>query len=139
MAGTAAAPDLLAHWMAPFAASFARPTWRNLRVLPAGAVLAGAVLAPGRRTVTAALSVRGLRHRPTFTNFHRVRHRHRWSGLGPARRLLHPLVAGFAPGGPVVIGIDGTPERRWGRRIKARGIYPRRPSASPPRRPAGAG
>jgi hypothetical protein len=117
MPGTAA-PDLLAHWMAPFAASFTRPTWRNLLVL-----LAGAVLAPGRRTVTAALSVMGLRHRLTFTNFHRVLNRNRWSGLGPARRLLHLLVASFVPGGPVVIGIDETLERRWGRRIKARGIY----------------
>jgi hypothetical protein len=117
MPGTAA-PDLLAHWMAPFAASFTRPTWRNLLVL-----LAGAVLAPGRRTVTAALSVIGLRHRPTFTNFHRVLNRNRWSGLGPARRLLHLLVAGFAPDGPVVIGLDETLERRWGPRIKARGIY----------------
>jgi hypothetical protein len=27
------------------------------------------------------------------------------------------------PGGPVVIGIDDTIERRWGRKIAARGIY----------------
>ena len=71
MPGTAV-PDLLAQWMAPFAASFTRPTWRNLLVL-----LAGAVLAPGRRTVTAASSVMGLGHRPTFTDFHRVLNRNR--------------------------------------------------------------
>ena len=35
----------------------------------------------------------------------------------------HVLVAAFMPAGPVVIGLDDTLERRWGARIKARGIY----------------
>jgi hypothetical protein len=112
------APDILVPWMAPFAASFTRPTWQNLLVL-----VAGAILAPGRRTVTAALSVMGLRHAPTFTNFHRVLNRNRWPSGAVARRLLALLVAAFVPNGPVVVGIDETLERRWGRRIKARGIY----------------
>ena len=117
MPGTAA-PDLLAHWMAPFAASFTRPTWRNALVLAAGAVLA-----PGRRTVTAALSIMGRREAPTFTNFHRVLNRNRWSSRAVARRLLALLVAAFVPDGPVVVGIDETLERRRGARIKARGLY----------------
>jgi hypothetical protein len=33
------------------------------------------------------------------------------------------LVAAFVPTGPVVVGVDDTLERRWGKRIKARGIY----------------
>jgi hypothetical protein len=33
------------------------------------------------------------------------------------------LVAAFVPTGPVVVGIDDTIERRWGAKIKARGIY----------------
>jgi len=33
------------------------------------------------------------------------------------------LVQAFIPEGPVVIGIDDTLERRWGAKIKARGIY----------------
>src|SRR5215210_5365362 len=48
-------------------------------------------------------------------------------GWGPARavahRLLVLLVAAFVPTGPVVVGIDDTIERRWGAKIKARGIY----------------
>src|SRR3712207_268847 len=40
-----------------------------------------------------------------------------------AEVLLGLLVAAFAPSGPVVIGVDGTLERRWGKRIAARGIY----------------
>ena len=51
----AAVPDLLARRLAPFAASFTRPTWRNVLAL-----IAGAILAPGRRTVTAAPSIMGL-------------------------------------------------------------------------------
>jgi len=111
-------PGPLAAWMGPFAACFTRPTWANLLVL-----VAGAVLSPGRRTVAAALSSVGLRGAATFTNYHRVLNRSRWSGQAAARRLLGLLVAAFAPDGPVVVGIDETIERRWGARIKARGIY----------------
>ncbi len=113
-----AASDLLASWMAPFAPFFTRPTWSNLLVL-----VAGAVLSPGRRTVTSALSSMGLREVATFTNFHRVLNRSRWPGRAAARCLLGLLVRAFVPDGPVVIGIDETIERRWGAKIKARGIY----------------
>jgi len=111
-------PDLLATWMAPFAGCFTRPTWANLLVLAAGALLS-----PGRRTVAAALSSVGLRGAAGFTNYHRVLNRSRWSGQAAARCLLGLLVAAFVPDGPVVVGIDETIERRWGARIKARGIY----------------
>ena len=112
------APALFAAWMAPFAGCFTRPTWANLVVLAAGAVLS-----PGRHTVAAALSSMGLRGATTFTTYHRVLNRSRWSGQAVARCLLGLLVAAFVPSGPVVVGIDETIERRWGPRIKARGIY----------------
>ena len=48
-------PGPLAAWMAPFAGCFTRPTWANLLIL-----VAGTLLAPGRRTVAAALSSAGL-------------------------------------------------------------------------------
>ncbi|HET6468090.1 MAG TPA: transposase [Geminicoccaceae bacterium] len=111
-------PDILVPWMAPFAACFTHPTWRNVLLL-----MTGAILAPGRRTVASALSAMGLRHVSTFTNFHRVLNRNRWSSRALARRLLALLVGAFVPHGPVVVGIDETLERRWGRKIKARGIY----------------
>jgi DDE superfamily endonuclease len=112
------APEVLTRWMAPFAVCFTRPTWRNALVL-----LAGAVLAPGRRTVSSALSVMGLRRSPSFTNFHRVLNRGRWSSRAVARRLFELLVAALVPDGPIVVAIDETLERRWGARIRARGIY----------------
>ena len=113
-----AVPDALATWMAPFAVYFTRPTFANLLVL-----VAGALLSPGRRTVASALSSVGLRGAASFTNYHRVLNRSRWSGLAVARRLLVLMVAAFVPSGPVVVGIDETIERRWGPKIKARGIY----------------
>lgn len=33
------------------------------------------------------------------------------------------LIVAFAPTGPVLLGLDDTIERRWGKRIHARGIY----------------
>ena len=95
--------------MAPFAGYFTRPTWANLLVL-----VAGAVLSLGRRTLSAALSSMGLRGAATFTNYHRVLNRSRWSGQAAACCLLGLLVAAFVPSGPVVVGIDETIERRWG-------------------------
>ena len=86
-------------------------------------LLAGTILAPGRRTVTSALSILGLREVTGFTNFHRVLNRNRWSSRAAAKRLLHLLLGTFVPDGPVIIGIDETIERRWGAKIKARGIY----------------
>ncbi|WP_063748564.1 IS701 family transposase [Methylobacterium nodulans] len=99
------------------AACFPCPTFANLMVL-----VAGAVLAPGRRTVTAALSRLGLREGVTVSTYHRVLSRRRWRAQATARGLLGLLTAAFAPSGPVVVGIDETIERRWGARIKARGI-----------------
>jgi hypothetical protein len=113
----APAPVLI-PWFAPFASAFTAPTLRAVLVL-----ITGAILAPGRRTVTAALSILGLREIATFTTFHRVLNRNRWAPRDLAGRLLHQLVAAFVPKGPVVMAIDETIERRWGARIRARGIY----------------
>jgi hypothetical protein len=113
-----AAPDILARWLSCFEILFTRPTWQSLLVL-----LAGTILTPERRTVTSALSILGLRAVTGFTNFHRVLNRNRWSSRAAAKCLLHLLLGTFVPEGPVIIGIDETIERRWGPKIKARGIY----------------
>lgn len=110
--------DRLAGWMQPFTDGFTAPTWQHVLVL-----IAGAILSPGRRTVAAALRVMALDQVPHFTNFHRVLNRNQWSSRWVARCLFRLLVNTFVPNGPVVIGLDDTIERRWGRKIKARGIY----------------
>jgi hypothetical protein len=40
-----------------------------------------------------------------------------------SRILLRSLVEVFVPEGPLVVGIDETLERRYGKKIAARGIY----------------
>src|SRR5712671_1009382 len=105
--------------LAGFADLFTRPTWSNVLVL-----LAGVILAPGRRTVTTALRILGRDRDPDFCTFHRILNRAAWSSRAAAGRLLLLLVTAFVPSGAaVVIGIDDTIERRWGPKISARGIY----------------
>jgi len=101
-----------------FAPLFSERVWGHAQVL-----LAGALLAPARRTVSAALRVMGLDHLAQFHRYHRVLSRDRWSGLAASRVLLRLLVAAFVPNGPLVFGVDETLERRRGKRIAAKGIY----------------
>ena len=93
-------------------------TWRRAELL-----LFGAILAPGKRTVTSLLRIAGLSRERRFTNYHRVLNRAVWDTRAAARLLLGLLVVAFAPSGPVVLGIDDTIERRRGKRIRAKGIY----------------
>ena len=116
--GTLPVPSLLANWLAPFRDCFTAPVWQRVLVL-----VAGAVLAPGQRTVSAALRVMGLADQPSFGRFHEVLSQARWNSHALARRLLIHLLDALLPTGEVVIGIDDTIERRWGPNISARGIY----------------
>jgi hypothetical protein len=94
------------------------------RVWPqAQALLLGAILAPGKRTVSSILRVLGLSTTLQFQNYHRVLNRAQWSGRLAARLLLGQLIDAFGQSGPLVFGLDETIERRWGRCIAARGIY----------------
>ena len=93
-------------------------TWRHAELL-----LIGAILAPGKRTVTSLLRITGLGRERRFTNYHRVLNRAVWDPCAAARLLLGLLITAFAPSGPVVLGIDDTIERRRGKRIAAKGIY----------------
>jgi hypothetical protein len=125
-----AMPDLPARFagiILAFAPLFVHRSWCHARIL-----LLGAILAPGRRTVASLLRIMGRAHERRFVNFHRVLNRAAWSPHAGARILLRHLIMAFAPRGPVVLGLDDTIERRWGKRITARGIYrdPVRSSAS---------
>jgi hypothetical protein len=111
-------PRILVKWLWPFVGCFSASNWKHVLVL-----VAGAVLSPGRRTVTAALRVMGLDQTAGFAVYHRVLSTARWSARRAARQLLLLLVIAFVPQGPVVIAIDDTIERRWGKKIKMRGIY----------------
>jgi hypothetical protein len=111
-------PLVLVGWMSAFRGCFSAPVWSRVLVL-----IAGAVLAPSKRTVTQALRVMGLASSPGFARYHEVLSRARWNGRAVARVLLRQVLGTFLPAGEVVIGVDDTIERRWGLKIKARGLY----------------
>jgi hypothetical protein len=111
-------PSRFAAVILSFAPLFFQRSWRHAEVL-----LVGAILAPGKRTVTSLLRVIGLARERHFVNYHRVLSRAAWSSRAASRRLLGHLIEAFAPSGPVVLGIDDIIERRRGKRIAAKGIY----------------
>ena len=69
--------------LAQFRPLFSAPTWKKLMTL-----LTGTLLARGRRTVTAALWQTGHHLESTFSRFHQVLNRARWSPLELSRHLL---------------------------------------------------
>jgi hypothetical protein len=97
---------------------FSKPVWEHVKLL-----MVGAILSPGKRTVTSALRVMGLSQEKNFQTYHRVVNRAVWSALGASRVLLKMLLAVFVPTGVVVCGLDDTIERRRGKKIGAKGIY----------------
>ena len=101
-----------------FAPLFRQRSWRHAQVL-----LVGAILAPGRRTVSSMLRMTGRSRERRFVNYHRILNRAAWSGRAAARVLLGLLLDAFVPAGPVLLGLDDTIERRRGKRISAKGIY----------------
>jgi DDE superfamily endonuclease len=110
-------PDAIILVLAPFAPLFSQRVWLHAQLL-----LLGAMLAPGARTVTAALRAMGLSSERHFTNYHRVLNRATWSPRQASRILLGLLVTSLVPPGtPIVLGADDTVERRRGRQITAKG------------------
>jgi hypothetical protein len=112
-------PTTMIRVLAPFAPLFSERVFRHVQVL-----LAGTILAPGKRTVSSALRAMGLGQQKCFHRYHRVLSHASWSSVKASRILLRSLVEVFVPeGDPLVVGIDETLERRYGKKIAAKGIY----------------
>ena len=112
-------PIMMIRLLAPFAPLFSKRVWQNAQLL-----LVGAILAPGRRTVSSALRAIGLDQYKRFHRYHRVLSRASWSSREAGRILLGLLLeAAFVGEGPLILGIDETLERRWGKKISAKGVY----------------
>ena len=112
-------PAVIVTLLLPFEHLFDPRTWRKAQLLAMGAILS-----PGKRTVSSALNILGIGQHGDFAVYHHVLNRARWSPLQLSRaRLL--LVAGRLGSStePLVFGIDETVERRWGRKIAAKGRY----------------
>ena len=112
-------PNHIITLMQPFCPLFREPTWRKAQIL-----LIGAILTTGVRTVTACLRVMGLSQETDFAKYHQVLNRAVWSPRQASERLLKLLLRSLDQElKPLVFGLDETIERRWGRQIRARGIY----------------
>ena len=111
-------PAELAFIILAFRPLFSHRVWGCVQIL-----LIGAILAPGKRTVTSVLRVMGLSDEAHFQNYHRALNRAVWNCRHAGLVLLRMLLTAFVPSGPLVLGLDDTIERRWGARIRARGIY----------------
>jgi hypothetical protein len=102
-----------------FAPVFSERVFEWVKVL-----VVGAILAPNKRTVSAALRVMGLSDEAQFQNYHRVLSRAQWDSLAVSQLLLGLLVTTFVGlGGTVVLGADETLERRGGKRIASKGLF----------------
>jgi hypothetical protein len=75
-------PPALVPLMAAFRGFLIAPVWDHVLVL-----MAGAVLAPAKRTVSSALRIMGLGAAPGFARYHHVLSRARWDSRAVARRL----------------------------------------------------
>src|SRR5215207_3633554 len=99
-------PTEIIRVLRPFEAVFSERVWDWAKVLPVGAILA-----PGQRTVAAALRVMGPSAERQFQNCHRVLDRAQWSSRELSRRVLRALVRAFVPAdAPIVVGLDDTVE-----------------------------
>lgn len=111
-------PDPIMTVLNVFAPEFDNRTWKKVQEL-----VVGAIVAPGKRTVTAALRVLGKANEKNFAKYHHVLNRAKWSNRALSERMLRLLVNVFCGSAPVVMGIDEHIERRRGNKIAAQGIY----------------
>src|SRR4051794_33344042 len=95
-------PAELAFIILAFRPLFSQRVWACAQTL-----LIGAILAPGKRTVTSALQVMGLSDEHHFQNYHRALNRAVWN-CRHAGLILRMLLTTFVPSGPLVLGLDDT-------------------------------
>jgi hypothetical protein len=111
-------PEII-QLLSVFSIAFTAPTFAKVTVL-----IFGTILAPGRRTVTAALRMMGLGDNQHYSKYHRVLNRDRWSPWLVSKILLSLIILIFIPvGTPLLLAIDETLERRRGKQIKYKGWF----------------
>ena len=112
-------PAVIVTLLLPFEHLFDPRTWRKAQLLAVGAILS-----PGKRTVSSALNILGIGQHGDFAIYHHVLNRAQWSPLRLSRVLLLLVVGRLGSSTePLVFGIDETVDRRWGRKIAAKGRY----------------
>lgn len=112
-------PDPIIAIFIHFQPLFTAPSYRKMLWL-----VTGTLLAHGNRTVTAALKMLGFSQAPTWSKYHHLLNRAKWSALQAWAILVRLLVTTFlAPTAPLEVVMDETLERRWGQNIKKRGHW----------------
>lgn len=112
-------PEEFYRQISAFAPLFSKKVFENAKVL-----LLGALSVVGRRTVCSALRAVGLSDEKRFHKYHWVLSSAKWSCYSASQIVLRLLIDYFFKGhNRLTFGIDETIERRWGSKIKARGIY----------------
>ncbi len=112
-------PKEFEQQISAFAPLFSKKVFKHVSVL-----VLGSLLTVGRRTICSALRTVGLAEERQFHKYHRVLSKAKWSCRHGGKLLLGLLVDRFFDKSePLIFGIDETIERRWGAKIKARGIY----------------
>ena len=101
-----------------FAPLFSVRVWPQPQVL-----LLGAILTPGKGTVSAVLRTMGLSQDPHYINYHRVLSRAVWNPLQGSRVLLGLILKLLSADALVVIGADDTIERRYSKKLTGIGCY----------------
>lgn len=102
----------------PFSILFSKPSWNKALTL-----LLGVLICTGKRTVCSALRAMGLSDEISFSKYHHLLNRAKWSSLHAAKILFFMLLALIKEGSPIVLFADETLERRRGKKIKAKGYY----------------
>lgn len=112
-------PPEFTEIMSVFSRAFTRKIYRRALLL-----VFGVLLTQGKRTICSVLRTIGLSETNRWDNYHRVLSRCKWSAFFCAKLLADLIIERLLPADAVLVfGIDETIERRWGRKIKARGIY----------------
>ncbi|MHA6646033.1 hypothetical protein [Mesorhizobium sp. A623] len=101
-----AVPHILRQCLSPFRFWFTAPSWDHSLVLAMGAILS-----PGKRTVTACLRITGRAEATNFAVYHQLLNRALWNPRTLASRLLSIVVTSLVPDGPIVIGMTGSAKR----------------------------
>ena len=86
-------PEII-QLLSVFSIVFTAPTFAKVMIL-----IFGTILAPGRRTVTAALRMMGLGDNQHYSKYHRVLNRDRWSSWLVSKILLSLIISIFIPAG----------------------------------------
>jgi hypothetical protein len=97
---------------------FTRPGFEVFETL-----LAGWVLAPGRRTLTAMIAAADPAGRRAHDAYHRFVRAGRWSTTALWRALVVVVVERLCPTGPVPLDLDDTLYKKTGRMVDGAGIF----------------